>query len=296
METNNQLTVAPVRKKAIEIRREMVKIPAIMSTFSPVDKAVFLASTDKTISEYDSVELTTELNTALKWIAKDIGYRDNDESERQYLVIRTAEILKRYYAALTMKDFRMAFEMSITGELDEFLPKGRDGQAERNHYQQFNAEYICRILNAYKARRGRILKKAQDYVADVETPVDPAFSRRCRNENRRLCVNAFYNYKYRGKLPNLTIIEEKFVYDVLARIGMADEIEMTLADQQALITEQVQMLMKQGKTEAAEAMRKAKGKDIPGLFSKCRRKAIESTFDSILERELQITNYVCYED
>lgn len=295
METNNQLTVAPVRKKAIEIRREMVKIPAIMSTFSPVDKAVFLASTDKTISEYDSVELATELNTALKWIAKDIGYRDNDESERQYLVIRTAEILKRYYSGFTMKDFRMAFEMSITGELDEFLPKGRDGQAERNHYQQFNAEYICRILNAYRGRRAQVLKRAQDKLPDVELPPDPEYSRYCRNQNRQMCIDAFLNYKYRGHLGYESSLQDKLIYDVLTKCGLADAINVTDAEQQALIDERIKELCKQGNWRKAKRLQDDGSEMEFSAYLKSRRKAIKSTFDWMLEREYQITDYVTFE-
>lgn len=297
METNNQLTVAPVRKNAVAIRREMVKIPAIMSTFSPVDKAIFLASTAKTIAEYDSVGLATELNTALKWIAKDIGYRDNDDADRQYLVIRTAEILKRYYSGFTMKDFRMAFEMSITGELDEFLPKGRDGKAERNHYQQFNAEYICRILNAYKARRAQVLKKAQDVMLEQELPSDPKMIERCLCENRKRTIYAFLHYKYRGKLPELTSIDEKLIYDVLAACGLADDVEITLAEQQALINECVQDLRRKGKEGDANRMRKSGGDGLEfKTYLRCRRNAIKSTFDWMLDREYQITNYIKFEN
>ena len=144
-QNNNQIAVRPVQKTAVMIRREMVNIPAVMGALGPVEKAVFLASTAKTIAEYNAAELSAELAVALKWICKDVGYRSPDESDRQYLVIRTAEILKRYYTGLTLKDFRMAFEMSITGELDDFLPRGRDGQPDRNHYQQFNAEYVARF-------------------------------------------------------------------------------------------------------------------------------------------------------
>ena len=194
-QNNNQIAVRPVQKTAVMIRREMVKIPAVMGALGPVEKAVFLASTAKTIAEYDAAELAAELATALKWICKDVGYRSPDESDRQYLVIRTAEILKRYYAGLSLKDFRMAFEMSLTGELDDFLPRGRDGQPDRNHYQQFNAEYVCKILNAYKGRRAWVLRKANEAVPKEEPKRDPAKDRYYRNETRRDCINAFESFK-----------------------------------------------------------------------------------------------------
>ena len=95
METTNQIAIRPAAQSAVMMRREMVKIPAVMDALGPVERAVFLASTAKTIAEHSATELAAELQTALKWIAKDIGYRSTDASDTQYLVIRTAEILKR---------------------------------------------------------------------------------------------------------------------------------------------------------------------------------------------------------
>lgn len=296
METNNAISMVPARKSAIAIRREMVKIPAVMSTFSPVDKAIFLASTAKMIAEYDGVDLTIELANTLKWIAKDIGYRDNDDADRQYLVVRTAEILKRYYAAFTMMDFRMAFEMSLTGELDEFLPKGRDGQPERNHYQQFNAEYICRILNAYKARRARVLGKAQEVMPERELPIDPQVSLRCRNQNRQMCIDAYLWYKYHGRLPDMGIVVEKLIYDVLAKIGLAETVAVTTNDQQEIINASIKELKSLGRDREANQIKKSNGRGLEfKAYIRSRRKAIQNTFDWMLEREYQITNYIKFE-
>ena len=129
-------------RTAVELRRELANNPAVISVLDPLEKAVFLASTAKTFAEYTANDLAVDLTKALRFIFKDTGYRSTDENELGYLVVRVCEIVKRYYPGLTLKDFRMAFEMSITGELDDYLPKGRDGQADRGHYQQFNAEYV----------------------------------------------------------------------------------------------------------------------------------------------------------
>ena len=143
---NDKLIVAPVKKSAVMIRRELIGNADVMGALTPVERAVFLASTAMTIAEITPSELANELRTALKWICKDVGYRIQDEADSQYLVIRTTEILKRYYSNLTLKDFRMAFEMSITGQLDEFLPRNRDGKADRGHY----------LLKRRKSRRTKI--------------------------------------------------------------------------------------------------------------------------------------------
>lgn len=294
-QTNNQIAVRPVQKTAVMIRREMVKIPAVMDALGPVERAVFLASTAKTIAEYPAAELAAELQTALKWIAKDIGYRSTDESDTQYLVIRTAEILKRYYSHFTLKDFRMAFEMSITGELDDFLPKGRDGQPDRGHYQQFNAEYICKILNAYKGRRGWILKKAHDAAPKPEPMRDPERDKYYRNNTRQECINAFYHYKYRGRLPVISPIAEMLYYDILAKAGLADEIVVTLDEQRIILQRAINEFARRGMVGDVQRLKKegTRAKDLEhGSFTMARRKALERTFAWMAEHEIQITDYV----
>lgn len=297
-QNNNQIVVRPVQKTAVMIRREMVKIPAVMGALGPVEKAVFLASTAKTIAEYDAAELAAELATALKWICKDVGYRSPDESDRQYLVIRTAEILKRYYAGLSLKDFRIAFEMSLTGELDDFLPRGRDGQPDRNHYQQFNAEYVCKILNAYKGRRAWVLRKANEAVPKEEPKPDPDRERYYRNETRKDCINAFYHYKYRGRMPQFSPIGEMLCYNALAAVGLADEIVVTLDEQRYIWQRTINDFARRGMVGDVNRLKQegTRAKDLEhGSFTLARRKALERTFAWMAEQEIQITDYIKFE-
>lgn len=298
MENNNQIAVRPVQKTAVMIRREMVKIPAVMDALEPVEKAVFLASTAKTIAEYDAAELGAELAVALKWICKDVGYRSPDESDRQYLVIRTAEILKRYYAGLSLKDFRMAFEMSLTGELDDFLPRGRDGQPDRNHYQQFNAEYVCKILNAYKGRRAWVLRKANEAVPKEEPKRDPAQDRYYRNETRKGCINAFESFKENGRLPEMSPIAEMLYYDELAAAGLADEIVVTEAEQKEIWIRTINAFSRRGMIGDVNRLKSqgTQAHDIEhGSFVLARRKALAATFRRMAEQEINITDYIKFE-
>lgn len=297
-QNNNQIAVRPVQKTAVMIRREMVKIPAVMGALGPVEKAVFLASTAKTIAEYDAAELAAELATALKWICKDVGYRSPDESDRQYLVIRTAEILKRYYAGLSLKDFRMAFEMSLTGELDDFLPRGRDGQPDRNHYQQFNAEYVCKILNAYKGRRAWVLRKANEAVPKEEQRPNPERERYYRNETRKDCIKAFEYFKENGRLPEMSPIAEMLYYDLLASAGFAPEIVVTIDEQKAILQRTINEFARRGMVGDMHRLEQA-GKDSPelqhGAFTMARRKALTAAFDKMVANGINITDYIKFE-
>lgn len=297
-QNNNQIAVRPVQKTAVMIRREMVKIPAVMGALGPVERAVFLASTAKTIAEYDAAELSAELATALKWICKDVGYRSPDESDRQYLVIRTAEILKRYYAGLSLKDFRMAFEMSITGELDDFLPRGRDGQPYRNHYQQFNAEYVCKILNAYKCRRAWVLRKAHEAVPEREKERDPQRERYYKTEIRRDCIRAFESFKENGRLPEMSPIAEMLFYEELAAAGLADEIEITLADQTEILRRTINDYARRGYMGDVRRLKESGTNDPElehGSFVLARRKALAATFRRMVEQGININDYIKFE-
>lgn len=283
-------------KSAVVVRREMAKIPAVMNALGPVERSVFLASTDKTIAEYDANELSIELAKALKWIAKDVGYRATDESERGYLVVRVAEILKRYYDGLTMRDFKMAFEMSITGELDEYLPKGRDGQADRGHYQQFNAEYVCKILNAYKYRRAAVLKKANDAMPpEPEKPITPERAKELRNQTKRDCIQAFEQFKANGYMPVMSPIGEMLYYDLLADAGLAPEIVVTIDEQKQILQRTINQFARRGMVGDMRRLEQA-GPDAPelqhGAFTIARQKALKAAFTKMVADGINITDYI----
>ena len=283
-------------KSAVVVRREMAKIPAVMDALGPVERSVFLASTDKIIAEYDANELSIELAKALKWIAKDVGYRATDESERGYLVVRVAEILKRYYDGLTMRDFKMAFEMSITGELDDYLPKGRDGQADRGHYQQFNAEYVCKILNAYKYRRAAVLKKANDAMPpEPEKPISPERAKELRNRTKRDCIQAFEQFKANGYMPAISPIGEMLYYELLTDAGLAPEIVVTIDEQKQILQRTINQLARRGMVGDMRRLEQA-GPDAPelqhGAFTIARQKALKAAFTKMVADGINITDYI----
>ena len=62
--------------------------------------------------------------------------------------------------------------MLIAGELDEFLPKDKNGNPEKKHFQQFNIDYFGRILNAYCRKRINVLSKAYSLLPKYNTSSD----------------------------------------------------------------------------------------------------------------------------
>jgi len=278
-----------VKKTPVQIRREMIQSPGVLGELEPIERAVFLASTAKTVAEYSDRDLAGELSNALRWIAKDVGYKSDNESDRQYLVIRVSEILKRYYGQLSLKDFRMAFEMCVTGELDEFLPKGRDGQPDRGHYQQFNAEYICKVLNAYKGRRGWVLKKAYEAVPKKQVEPDKDMS-----ETRRALVKAYDDYRATGEFPNLSPISEMLYYDILVELGFAPVIEVTEKECEKVLERAVAWHLANGNFGAAKRMRESGTRDEDVRFDAYvtkRRTALREAFAGMAANNVDLTEY-----
>ena len=279
----------------VEMRRKMLNVPAVMTALEPVEKSVFLASTAKTIAEYSGIELSNELGKVLKYIAKDVGYRDTDENERGYLIIRVSEILKRYYDNLTMKDFRMAFEMSITGELDDYLPKGRDGQADRGHYQQFNAEYVCKILNAYKTKRAYILKKANEAMPKPEPERDVEAEKVYGESIRKDLLDAYAYYCENGRMPDVSAIAEMLFYRILSEAGLAPEIVVTPAEQQIILQRTINNLAMKGNIGEMNQLKQA-GPDAPelqyGAYALARKKALQSAFERLDAEHVKLADYI----
>lgn len=295
---NGNVTIYQAPKKAVALRREMVNEPAVMGALEPVEKAVFLASTAKTVAEYQTPELAAELKTALKWIAKDIGYRSTDESEIGYLVVRVVEILKRYYDGLTLKDFRMAFEMSITGALDDYLPRGRDGQPDRGHYQQFNAEYVCKILNAYKARRAAVLRKAHEALPRPEPERNPEMEKYYRNKTKAQLVDAFNHYRENGYMPPISPIGEMLYHELLSSVGLAPEIEVTPDEQKYILQKTINEFARKGMVGDMRRLEQA-GPDAPelqhGAFGLARKRSLKAAFEKMVTDGINIMDYIKFE-
>lgn len=291
--TNIQQTPA-LRRKAIARNAD------VMGALLPVERSLFIASTDKSIDDYTSVQLAKELRDALQWIAKDVGFRPTNESDAQYLVVRCTEILKRYYRELSLKDFRMAFEMCLTGELDAYLPKNREGQPERSHYQNFNAEYICRILNAYRARRVDVFRKVGSAITPTGIPeIGDDAKRMIENNARRRLLEAFESYKASGKLDLLMVTEIVF-YRILSEVGLADEIVVTENDRKEAFAQIMASLSMKGASYNEIRRKEDAGYNAPELAQpalvRARHKALLKIFEDLKKNEIKLEDYVRIED
>lgn len=289
----------PPGTTAIAIRRAIAQTPAIVEKLEPIERSVFLASTAKVAQEYDDAELIAVMADTLKWIAKDIGIRDTESPNWKITIVRFGQILKRYYPLFSVKDMRMAFELMVTGELNDYLPKDRFGNPDKEHYQMFNADYFCKILNAYRVYRKAVINKAVEMVPKPVKQRNEAEERFYRNQTRKDIIAAFRFFKYRGYMPKLSPILEMLAYQDLAMVGLAEPFDVTPQEQQIILRRtlfeltQRQMIGDKKRVE----QQGINAPDIQhGAYRLARLKALKRTFAEMVAEEIQITDYIKLEN
>lgn len=209
----------------------MLEMPEITNKLTGVDRQIFVASTKVPISDLSDQEMVTKAATLFKLIALDVGYKiPMDKTEWAYICTRLSDALKRYYGKLSITEIKLAFELLVVGELDSYLPKGRDGQADREHYQAFNLDYFSKVLSAYNARRNGVLTdvhksmpKPKETISDTEKE---AAERRLLEKIR----NIYNGYCETGRLPVLNDIEVMLVCNYLIANGYMEDIKISDAD------------------------------------------------------------------
>lgn len=277
-------------------RQELARNPQVVKALERSERLILGASLKRQFVTFSLEELAAELSKIIDWIARDIGYNIKGADDRQYIIVRTAQLLRRYYDTLSVEDFRLAFEMAVAGELEGYLPKDWRGNSDVHHYQQFSAEYVCKILNAYKARRAVALKKAEQAAPKPQTSeVAPSDRQRNSERMRSELLQYWLHYKYRGWFPPVSPISEMRFYEILSDVGLADEIQVTEAEQRAVLFKTTMYYA--GKGMLADMQRiKAEGPTAEELqgeaYRRARTKALQDALRSITDEEIQLQNYV----
>lgn len=282
--------------KAIEIRRKMVQLPEVAKALNPVEKYIFAASTKTQISEIDDETLVTKLANMLKYIAMDVGFIIPQITEDwQYIQARTLDILKRYYSNFTLSDIKLAFELATTGELDEFLPKDKQGNPDKNHYQQFNAEYLSKILNAYKRKQNVVIDKAFKVLPEPKGEMTPQQIRQFEIQRQWRNRYIFLCYKYTGKLI-LGLTDDMFLYEWLQKCGLADDVQVKEDDRKEAFARYMQRVARGMINQYTAFQVRRKGTESPEIdftaFEVARKKEIIKAFDRMIAEEMQVDNYM----
>lgn len=282
--------------KAIDVRRAMVELPEVAKALTPVEKYIFVASTKKQIAEIDDETLVAKTGQMFRFIAMDVGYIIPTNSEDwTYICTRLLDILKKYYSQMTLADIKLAFELATTGELDDYLPKDSQGNPDKKHYQQFNADYFAKILNAYRRKQNGVINKAYKALPEPKKELTPEEKRYYHNQAVARCREVFLQYKYTGRFV-LGVTDGMLIYDWLRKLGFANEVAGTEDDRKQALARYMQRVARGfvNKYEAFHVQRK--GTDAPELdftaYEIARDKEIARTFDRMIADELQIDNYL----
>lgn len=286
--------------KAIEIRRKMVQLPEVAKSLNPVEKYIFAASTKTQISEIDDKTLVDKLANILKYIAMDIGFIiPQDIEDWQYIQARILYILKRYYSNYTLSDVKLAFELATTGELDEFLPKDKHGNPDKNHYQQFNADYLSKILNAYKRKQNVVIDKAFKALPETKSEMTPQQIRQFEIQRQWRNRYIFLCYKYTGKLI-LGLTDDMFLYEWLQKCGLADDVQVKEDDRKEAFSRYMQRVASGMINQYTAYQVRRKGTESPEIdftaFEVARKKEIIKAFDRMIAEEMQVDNYLNLSD
>lgn len=286
--------------KAIDVRRAMVELPEVAKALTPVEKYIFVASTKKQIAEIDDETLIAKTGQMFRFIAMDVGFiiPTENRDDWTYICTRLLDLLKRYYSQLTLSEVKLAFELLITGELDDYLPKDRDGNAERKHYQQFNADYFAKVLNAYRRKQNGAISKAYAALPEPKREISPEQKRQYHNETVERCRDTFLRYKYTGKY-DAGMFGDMFIYNWLHAVGLADDVAETEDDRKTALSRYMQRVAAGWVNRyTAEHVRRdgTKSREIDyTAFEVARLKEIKKAFNRMIADELQVDNYLKYE-
>lgn len=281
--------------KAIDVRRGMVTVPEVRAALTGVEMSILEASTKRQISDFADAELVQNVKQMLRYIAMDIGFTPKDTADWAYQQTRIVDVMKRYFGNMTLAEIRLAFELAVMGELDDYLPKDAAGNADRKHYQQFNVEYFSKIVKAYRAKHEKVVTKAYKALPERRASLTEEQEARYRREIMESVRYRFLEYKYTGH-ATFSVIEEMLVYEFLLKLRLADEVTATSEDRNRAYAVYMQRFA-QGLVNQFEARAvKRKGvesKEIDyGTYEIARRREITRTFDRMIAEEIQIENYI----
>lgn len=140
-----------------------VKISELIESKFDVAELAIIKAENNAIRSLDRKAVVAEIDSMVDYICKDVGINTSNNEDDGYYRIRFIDLVLKYYSDLSKSEIKLAFEMAIIGELDDFLPK-YNGQPDRNHYSRFSPEYAMKILNAYKRKKAQIKRKAEQYL------------------------------------------------------------------------------------------------------------------------------------
>lgn len=173
----------------IEQKRVMLSAPEVQAKLSSVEMSLAEAGTKTLIRFMAEETLVGKVKVMAKGLARDAGIKTWNDEAMQYDYTRFYHILKSYYGDLSIEEVIKAFDLAMVGMLDDYLPKDKNGDPDKNHYQHFSVEYTTKILNAYRKKKGDVWGKVRLALPAPQMVI----SEEERRRNYQSMVNDIYD-------------------------------------------------------------------------------------------------------
>lgn len=203
----------------VERNRELIQSNKIKQ-LSKVDQRIFAESTRKLISEEESEEKKIEhLGIIFIGVCSDFGLNAPERSAVKSVFSSIFDVVDLYFNDLSFAEVKLAWRLLAVGELDNYLPKDRYGNPDKNHYGSLNVDYVTKVLKAYRKRKADMMSKTTALLPD-KPKATPEQERAFLNVQANNFIFAIMKYKYSGRFKaesDRLISESTFKY--MERLG-----------------------------------------------------------------------------
>jgi len=193
--------------KLIRNRQLMLQVPEVKSKLSNIESLITTATINPIIRDLKDEYIINQISVIVPLICRDLGIKKwySDENDKKYVCARFMKAINRYYSNLSFNSIVLAFELLSVGQLDEFLPKDKSGNPDKNHYQEFSYEFYTRVLNAYQKKTSEVWSKVRLSLPKVEVQISDEEKKHLSNEIINDIFISFDAYKTKQTIPNFDL-------------------------------------------------------------------------------------------
>lgn len=203
----------------IEEKRETLRNPAVSSVLSNIELMAAKTAIGKPVGLYPEGELFARGLALAVTICRDLGINQSQD-DMKYHSKRFVETLRDYYSGFTLEQVNEAFRLFVLGALDEFLPKDKNKQPDRNHYQSFSMLFVSKVLIAFGEYNNKIWAKAVRAIPEPEITYTEEEKNQAKRDFRKAVGDYYVEYLEAGIVD---IMFPFYVADYLVENGLAEK-------------------------------------------------------------------------
>jgi len=255
------------------------QITKLQSPIGGIESQILQAA--KNYPEIQTETGQNSLKNSLRYVMTLTGLKPENfpsEFETEILI----DFLKSNFGKITTEEIRLAFKMALSGSID----------AETNHFQNFCAPYIAKILNAYMAKRQPIIFDANRVIPQRTEPTD-AEKQKIFWNFIEICVLPVWDEYHSGAI-NWSKHDAGIIYDALQKMDFSltpDEKKQIAISARKQIFDSIQKaapVTRQEYKQIKSIRELIAANQIPKsvddqILMKCKQFAVEKIFQNILQ-------------